>query len=350
MITVGWDIGGAHLKAAAARGGRILGVWQAACPIWLGEDKLDGAFTQVLAWLADAGLAQVDTHACTMTAELSDIFANRAAGVAALAAAAERRLRAPLIYAGPDGFVQAGVAAQHVSVIASANWHASAALVAVRLPDALLIDMGSTTTDIVRVAAGEVAARGYADAERLETGELVYTGVVRSFLMSIISAVPFKGKLTPLMHEYFANMADVYRVLGELPPGADLQATADGRGKSIEESRARLARMIGRDAAEGGVEDWRLVALAFKRAQMRSVEAAAVQVLSGGLAVDAPVVAAGAGMHVVAEIAAGLGRRCLSFASVVECAPAFAELAAHCAPACALALLAGARNRLIEAR
>ena len=36
--------------------------------------------------------------------------------------------------------------------------------------EALLIDMGSTTTDIIPTVAGAVAARGYADAERLTTG------------------------------------------------------------------------------------------------------------------------------------------------------------------------------------
>ena len=341
MITAGWDIGGAHLKAAVAQNGRVLGAWQCACPIWQGLDRLDAAFADLKAQITAAGHTHIDRHACTMTAELSDIFASRTEGVAALAQAAARHLRAPRIYAGRDGFTAAAQAANHTDAIASANWRASAALVAQRQPDALLIDIGSTTTDIVPVVGGKVAARGYSDAERLATGELVYTGIVRSFLMSVTDTVPFRGKQTPLMQEYFASMADVYRVLGELPDGADMQSTADGRGKSVTESQARLARMIGRDAFEGGAEDWRLLALAFKRAQTRCIEKAALQVLSGGVAADAPVVAAGAGMHVAEDIAAALGRRSLRFSTLFNCAPDAAVLAAHCAPACAVALLAG---------
>lgn len=340
MITAGWDIGGAHLKAAVARDGRILGAWQAACPIWHGVEKLDTAFVELNARIAAAGDMKIDNHACTMTAELSDMFASRADGVTALAQSAARHLAAPRIYAGRGGFVAAADAANHTGAIASANWHATAALVGRRLTDALLLDIGSTTTDIVLVKSGAVAARGYSDAERLEAGELVYTGLARSFLMSITDAVPFKGRQTPLMHEYFASMADVYRILGELPEGADMQSTADGRGKSVAESQGRLARMIGRDASEGGAEDWRLVALAFKRAQMRNIEKAALQVLSGGVAADAPVVTAGAGLHVAEEIAAALGRRSQRFSSLFDCPPDFAVMAAHCAPACAVALLA----------
>lgn len=344
MIIAGWDIGGAHLKAAVAQDGRITGAWQVACPVWQGRGQLDAAFLLVLGRMADAGLAQIDRHVCTMTAELSDIFASRDEGVAALAQAAMRHLGADTgVYAGLAGFVPAGEAGCHVAAIASANWHASAALVAARLQDAVLVDFGSTTTDIVPVTGGAVAARGYSDAGRLLAGELVYTGLVRSFVMSIADFVPFRGAASPLMHEYFANMADVYRVLGELPEDADLQATADGRGKTVEASRARLARMIGREAGEGTPQDWRGLALAFKRAQMRTIEKALLQVLSASVPDDAPLVVAGAGLHVAAEIAAGLGRRCIRFASLLDCAPDARAMAAHCAPASALALLASAQ-------
>ena len=117
--------------------------------------------------------------------------------------------------------------------------------------DALFIDIGSTTTDLIPVVAGRVAAVGYSDAERLAAGELIYTGMTRSFVMSLASRAPFRGAWTPLMNEYFASSADVHRILGDLPDGADKMATADGREKTVEASRARLARMIGREADEG---------------------------------------------------------------------------------------------------
>ena len=105
-------------------------------------------------------------------------------------------------------------------------------------------------TDLIPIRNGKVAARGYSDAERMAHGELVYAGVVRSFLMAGLRLVPFRGRWVPLMNEWFANMSDVYRILGELPEGADVMATADQRDKSVAASRARVARQIGRDATD----------------------------------------------------------------------------------------------------
>ena len=69
-------------------------------------------------------------------------------------------------------------------------------------------------------AGGEIAASGYTDAERLETGELVYTGLVRGFIMATAPRAPFDGGWTSLVNENFANMADVHRILGTLDEGA----------------------------------------------------------------------------------------------------------------------------------
>ena len=246
-VVIGWDIGGAHLKAARVKDGRVEAAVQAATPLWLGLDSLDAAFDALQAQLGAA-----DRHAITMTGELCDAFSSRREGVAGLAAIAASHLApaAPSLYAGRAGFVDLDEAALHAADIASANWHASAALVALKLRDALFIDIGSTTADLIPVVGGQVAALGYSDAERLASGELVYTGMTRSFVMALASRAPFRGAWTPLMNEYFASSADVHRILGALPDGADKMPTADGREKTVEASRARLARMIGREADE----------------------------------------------------------------------------------------------------
>ena len=149
------------------------------------------------------------------------------------------------IYAGPAGYVRPQDARRHSADIASANWHACAALIARKRNNALFIDLGSTTTDIIPIFGGKVAARGYTDAQRLAAGELVYTGLVRGFVMATASRAPLRGAWTPLINENFATMADVHRILGTLPAGVDLMATADGREKTVAASRARLARMLG---------------------------------------------------------------------------------------------------------
>ena len=246
-VVIGWDVGGAHLKGARAEQGRLVAAMQIASPLWQGLSRLDEAFR-----VAKSKLGPAEAHAVTMTGELSMAFPSRAAGVDALASLTAATLApAPVrFYAGRAGFVSLDEVGAHRVDIASANWHASAALVARHCRDALFVDMGSTTTDIIPIIDGAVAARGYTDAERLVTGELVYVGLVRNLVLASAAYAPFHGKWTPLMNEDFANMADVHRIIGDLPKEADVQATTDGRDKSVEASRMRLARMVGRDANE----------------------------------------------------------------------------------------------------
>jgi probable H4MPT-linked C1 transfer pathway protein len=276
-----------------------------------------------------------------MTGELSDLFPDRRTGVATIAG----RITAELgdhtrFWLGTRGFGSAENAHEYPADAGSTNFLATAAVVAQRLPDALLVDFGSTTADIVAIEGGKPMARGLTDADRLATGELVYTGLTRTAVMGVTTRAPFQGRLQGLAREYLATMADVRRILGELPEGVDLHATADGRGKSLEESVARLARMFGRDAAEGSFEDWRQAASIIAEAQMQSLHEGALQVLSRtGLPETAPLVTAGIGAAVAATLALRLGRTSTSFGKLVDADPACREAGTHSAPAVAVALL-----------
>ena len=163
QVILGWDVGGAHLKGARAEDGIITRAVQIACPLWLGLEELDRAIGE-----AESVLGQASLNAITMTGELCDTFATRKEGVGALAAAMVRLLsaRKAIFYAGLFGFAGHAQVNEHADSIASANWHASAAL-AGKLGEALFIDIGSTTTDIIPIAAGRPANRGNTDADRL---------------------------------------------------------------------------------------------------------------------------------------------------------------------------------------
>jgi len=333
---IGWDIGGAHLKAARVENGRVVKALQIASPLRLGVTSVADALAR-----AAAAMGNAERHAVTMTGELADTFAARREGVEALSALAARQLGPLMLYAGRAGFIAPEQASEHVEDVASANWHGSAAFVALAGRAALFADMGSTTTDLVPVRDGGIAAAGYTDAERLAAGELVYTGLVRSPVMTIARHAPVAGQLTPLVNEHFATMADVYRILGDLPEDADQMTTADGRDKTPAASRARLARIVGRDAAELDDAAWAALAQWFAEAQIRTVADAAMLVLSRGcLPADAPVVGAGIGETVLRELARRLGRPYVPFASLLDVAPDVGRWASHCAPAAALAVLA----------
>jgi probable H4MPT-linked C1 transfer pathway protein len=336
---IGWDIGGAHLKAARMENGRIVAALQVALPLWQGLHEAERAFDE-----AEARIGRAEVNAVTMTGELCDIFATHAEGVAALASLAQRRLSAAILfYAGRAGFVAQDRIADHAADIASANWHASASAVAAAHPSALFADMGSTTTDLVPIADGRVEALGYSDAERLAHGELVYAGGVRSYLFAGIARAPFEGRWVNLMNEWFAGMGDVYRILGELPDGVDVMQTADNRDKSVESSRARLARMIGRDVGDADEASWWRLAQFFADAQARQIEESLHLVLSRGIiSEDAPMVGAGIGRFVLKRIAVRFDRAFIPFESVFDVAPECAGAVSDCAPAAAVAKLAAA--------
>ncbi len=163
---LGWDIGGAHLKLALAEGTRIVAARQVPCALWQGLDQLQRAITVGLDGLPDA-----DRHAVTMTGELADLFPDRASGVAGiLDLLAEFLPRDRIaVYETNGGFLPVDAAKTSPDRVGSANWHATARYLALVLGDGLLLDIGSTTTDVVPVVAGEIAARGSTDAERLAT-------------------------------------------------------------------------------------------------------------------------------------------------------------------------------------
>lgn len=337
-ITTGWDVGGAHLKVAQTDAtGALCRVLQLPCPLWQGMDRLDAALAA-----ARASLAPSRRHGVTMTGELADLFASRAEGVARLAAAMAAAWPESefAIYAGDRGFVPAAAALAEAAHIASANWHATARFAAAALPDFLLADIGTTTSDLVPCAAGRIRARGSADDERLACGELVYTGATRTPLMALAAAAPFGGRRIGLMAELFATSADIHRLTGDLPDGADQHPSADGRGKSLAESAARLARMIGRDGTSAPLAAWQGLARFLAACQLRRIEDAAALVLSAGtLADEAPVLGAGAGRFLARRLAAALGRPYRDIGGIFTADPALQDAAAICAPAAAVALL-----------
>jgi (4-(4-[2-(gamma-L-glutamylamino)ethyl]phenoxymethyl)furan-2-yl)methanamine synthase len=324
------------VKMALISDGSIVHVRQIACPLWRGFAELDGALAAALAVTAGA-----DRHAVTMTGELADVFPDRYTGVALLverlAAAFGPQTR---FWMGRRGFGGAEDALAHYGCVASTNFLATAMIAARRAGDGLLLDMGSTTTDIVPLSGGREASLGLTDADRLRTGELVYTGLTRTPVMAVTARGLFSGQWQTLAREPFATMADVRRVLGTLADGVDQHATADGRGTSVDESRARLARCFGRDAEPGQAEAWRQAAAMIAEEQLRSLHDGAAQVLSRTQQPPSvQIVTAGIGSDVAAVLAGRLGMPAVSFGALVGAAQ-WEAWATRCAPAVAVAMLA----------
>jgi probable H4MPT-linked C1 transfer pathway protein len=341
-VVFGWDVGGAHVKVSMAdAGGAVLDVAQWACPLWQGLDHLERAVELVFErW--PAARTDAARHAVTMTGEMVDLFEDRAHGVQAIAAALAQRLGPRLrFYAGDAGWLSLQDCAAGWRSVASANWLATARWVATRVPDALLVDIGSTTTDIIPIALGRVVARAATDAGRLATGELVYHGVVRTPLCAIARRIEFAGSAVNVMNEWFATTADVYRLTGELAPQYDLHPGADQGAKTEAASRTRLARMIGRDAHEADRAAWHRFALRWRELQLHEIglNLARVTAAHPGLAA-APLVGAGCGRFLVAALAREAARGYLDFGTLAGVPASQSAWAATCAPSVAVALLA----------
>lgn len=336
---LGWDIGGAHLKAVLiGEAGLALRVWQIATPLWQGLDKLTAALDAVRETLD----VIPQLHAVTMTGELSDIFPDRKSGVQQISQVMSQRFDNLRFYAGPIGFTLLDDIAAYHCQIASANWFASAAFIAEQVPNALFVDLGSTTCDLIPLYERKVQNQGYSDAERMQYEELVYTGVVRTPLMALGSHVSFAGKQWPLAAEHFATAADVYRLTSELEERYDLAATADGADKTLQDSARRLARMICHEVADAPLQSWIDLAYAFRQLQLDKLALAIRRKYSMHVQfLDGPIIGAGVGSFLLEVLAQQLGHEYFDAAFFVSAAtPELSQSATICFPAYAVARLA----------
>jgi probable H4MPT-linked C1 transfer pathway protein len=341
---VGWDIGGAHVKVVAMdENGTIKAVMQRLCPLWQGLEHLKTAVEDIKARLQ---LSANGLHALTMTGEMVDLFAGRDDGVKQILAVMADYLGGleVLIFAGRHGLMALEqITPAYYPAIASANWLASADWAAqTSSTDGLFIDIGSTTTDILAINNGQVLIEGLTDYDRLCSQELIYTGIVRTPIMAVAQMVVDQGRGVGIMAEYFATMADVYRLTGELNEAHDLTPTADGAGKTETESARRLARMIGCDYDESELTRWRQLAWQIKEMQLAKLISAAQQVLrQQEKSATLTIVGAGIGRFLACQIAQRLSCRYIDFNQLAPHFTADRNLSpADCAPAAALAFLA----------
>jgi (4-(4-[2-(gamma-L-glutamylamino)ethyl]phenoxymethyl)furan-2-yl)methanamine synthase len=329
---IGLDVGGANTKAAWRDGVQRRTVSRP-FEVWRGREALEAVLREVVAEVAPE---PVDAVGLTTTAELSDAFRTKREGVGFVLDAAEAALGARQLLALTTAgeLVPVPEARARPLDVAAANWVASALAVAGLHADALMIDVGSTTVDVIPIAAGRVAAVGRTDLDRLLAGELVYTGALRTNLAAIAPRVPVRDCWCPVTSELFAISADVQLVLGHITRDAYTCATPDGRPPSVEYARERVARLVCSDAEQLAAEEIDAIAAFLHAEQVRQIEAAARRV-SGRFEGAPPVVPLGAGAFLAREAAQRLRR------AVVELPGSAAERDA--APAAALSELLGKR-------
>jgi probable H4MPT-linked C1 transfer pathway protein len=342
---LGWDIGGANVKAAwlPYQAGVAAKAQTASRPfeIWRGVDRLQ-AVLQDLA--AEVARETPQAMALTMTAELSDVFSTKREGVLFVLHSVTKAFpNCPCFVLSLSGeFLPAQDAQLNPLDFAASNWVATARYLSGQFPHCLMVDVGSTTTDIIPILAGEVRSRGKTDLDRLIAGELVYTGLLRTHLASIVHAVPVRGQFCLVSSEYFAISGDVHLILGHIhPPDYDCP-TPDGRPASLDSARARLARLVCADTELLAPDIIDGMAAYIYQQQLEQIARSLDQVrsrLPGSR--DIPLVTLGSGAFIAAEVAQRLGL------PLINLAETWGRHAAQVAPSLAAAhLLAGEWERI----
>jgi len=232
---IGLDIGGANLKAA-----RIDNQARSrAFPLWKSPEQLGGVLREFLEGWEPAQLA------VTMTGELCDCFHTKGDGVDRIIAEIKRAFpEIPVrVWSTQGRFISSEQARFDHMQVAAANWHALATLAGKTwlkdVRSALLIDTGSTTTDIIPLSMGKPIPAGSTDPERLRSSELIYTGAKRTPVCALIQ--------DGVAAELFATTHDVYLLLGSIAEDPECRDTADGRPATALNAHARLSRMLGGD-------------------------------------------------------------------------------------------------------
>ena len=325
------DIGGANIKLADGKG--YAANWP--FPLWKNPERLADQIAHCLAAAPPA-----DQLAVTMTGELCDCYATKSHGVrdivAATNQAADRKQVA--FYQTNGQFVSAETAMATPLLTAASNWHALASFAA-RFCDGkpgLLVDIGSTTADLIPIQSGREAARGRTDTERLFRGELVYTGVLRSPVCAVVDHLPWRGHRCPVAQELFATTGDAYLLLGELAEVANDTNTADGKPHTCSFAHARLSRMICADSEMVTREESRDFALHVCEAQLTMLERALSRVVSAMPCAPQVLLLSGQGEFLMRRLLERLGLAVHTISLTDE----LGTTASQCAPAHALAILA----------
>ncbi len=330
MSWLGIDIGGANLKVANATGYAA----SRAFPLWKHPDQLAGELATLLEATPTA-----ENIAVTITGELADCYSTKVEGITsivdAMTAAAGDLPCA--FYQTTGDLVGAEEAKSTPFLTAASNWHALARLAGRIAPSgfSLLVDLGSTTCDIIPIADGKPVAYGTNDPERLAHRELVYTGVTRSPLCALVDSLPWRELDCSIAQEVFATTYDAYLLLGDMPEAPEDTNTADGRPATLEAAHDRLARSICADRTLLTLAEAKTAADMVREAQTVLLAQAIAHVIDRH---EEPttIVVSGQGEFLTRQVIDYLG---LS-APVVSLSEKYGDTASWCGPAFALATLA----------
>ncbi|WP_296892745.1 hydantoinase/oxoprolinase family protein [uncultured Methanobrevibacter sp.] len=257
MKVAGFDIGGANTDLAVIdfEGEEIknIEVDFAYLPMWSNNGDLSRVLLELIEKICP--VSEIDAVGISMTAELVDAYDTKKDGVLDVVGKCEETFECPIAYVGIEGMMSKAEIENTPLKAAAANWIATAQIATLISDNCIFIDTGSTTTDIIPIKDGKECAIGKSDFDRSATGELVYTGTLRTNLASFLDKVKLNGKEYRVASELFAQTADVYRVLDLISEDDYVCDTFDGESKSKLDCAKRIARVVCADLEMLSMED-----------------------------------------------------------------------------------------------
>jgi probable H4MPT-linked C1 transfer pathway protein len=343
---IGLDIGGANTKAVFlhTRNGHVeeLKTKIKYFPIWKNPEELHNILLKLKKELSSE--EKLDGVGTTMTAELADAYQTKRQGVnKILASAAKAFDESPVFVLNIDAtLIPIKDAKNDPLSVAAANWTATGWLVSQLIKTCIIVDVGSTTTSIIPLINGQIAAAGKNDLEKLIEGELIYSGSLRTNVAAIVKSVPIRGKTARVASELFALSGDVHLILNHISDKQYTTETADSGGKTRNEALARLARLVCSDMEMLTEEDIIQIAKYVNREQVKQIAEGLSQVHSRikSLAnIDIPVVVTGLGKDFLAKTAA----ESLGVDEIIDLERLVPKAAIRATPAAGVALMTASK-------
>ncbi|HNS25189.1 MAG: hydantoinase/oxoprolinase family protein [Euryarchaeota archaeon] len=305
MKIAGLDIGGATTDLAvvefsASADIKNVRVDNEYLPIWMEKENLGNVIKNMLG----SDFHDLDAIGVSMTAELADAYATKKEGVLDIVKRIRELTSIPMGFVGQNGIMGHHEVLEKPLDVAAANWIATVPLAAMISPDCILIDTGSTTTDIIPIRDGQECAQGRSDLERLATGELVYTGLLRTNVATLVDRMPLRDIWVRVASELFAITADIHIILGNIEEREYSCPTPDGSGESRTECMQRMARVVCSDLDVLAEEEVEGLASYVYQKQLERITEALLEVAESNDLEE--VVVTGLGMDLVGREAANL--------------------------------------------
>jgi len=283
MNVLGLDIGGVNTKMAVIQlksntdSVKILDVKSIYLPFWLEKENLGKVLLEIKENIKNQGIEAVGV---TMTAELSDCFRIKREGITWVAQNVSNIFPDAYFLSLSGKIDRIEEVLKTPEVYDASNWLATSLFIGKKYPTCLLIDIGSTTTDIILIHEGLPTPKGKTDLNRLCSGELVYTGALRTNVACIVSEIPIRGKIATVASELFSTSGDVHLILGNINSSEFTCETADGRLPTVEFAMERLARVVCADLEEISTEEVKSIAKFVYQKQIEQIETGISQVAS----------------------------------------------------------------------